>query len=298
MQAIKDAVIKLIDATLPKQGIVDKQGGLVTFDYYDLNPDLMEYMKYIGDELFASSPLMSHIGEKGFGGKIDFTDFFYVYPDAIKLIDDRVVSAIKDYLGTGAKLDFAALAIFNMNGREEELINYSGMYHHDSVGRRLKFFFPLNLDGNRQYPTSYLLGTHRLVWETYANPLDSDGVRIPGELVKKYQSVGSDEKIVTFGTAYLFDTNAIHAGCYRPSKQPRLVVQFEFSNRKSLFVRGQVGPSQFTMHKAVYEYLKRLELVREHNVKALNDNRYLHVGRPNRRTTVDIGPMLASVNGG
>ncbi len=292
MQLIKDVLIKIIDYSLPGQGPIDEHGGLTTFDCNKSNLEVYDYMKNVSKTLFGSNLLMDFIAQKGFGGLSDFTDFFYMYPGAAKLIDTRVIGAIYQYLGAGAKIDFAGLAAFNMDEKAGELINYSGLFHHDSVGSRLKLFFPLNPEGNRDYPTAYISGTHKLKWKTYINPVNSNGSRIPDELLKLYSDVSKNEKVVPFGTSYLFDTNGIHSGCYRPSSQPRLVVQMEFSNRKSLLVRGKVGPSQFNLHSTAYEHFSELKLLRRSNIKRQSDDNYLHIGRSNRRNILNLSDVL------
>jgi len=292
VQKIKDIIINSIDYTLPKKGPIEKQGGLVIFDYTKTNPELCDYLKKVSKEILALSSLLESVKGKGFGGGSDFTDFFYIYPDAIELIDDKVANAIHDYLGPDARIDFAALAMLNMDSAAGELINYSGIMHHDSVGHRLKLFFPLNLDGNKDYPTLYIENTHNTKWKTYATPMSKHGTRIPNEILAKYSDLSVLEKVVPFGVGYLFDTNAIHSGCYRSSKQSRMVLQFEFSNKKSFLVRGKVGPSRFSLHKTVCEHLDRLNLLRKKHIKLIDGDECVHEGRCNRRNTLDLRSVM------
>ena len=71
----------------------------------------------------------------------------------LKKLLPRIISNVKGYLGRSAKLDY--IFVYCLNIMEDDSRNFSGVPHHDSVGRRLKVFIPLS-DGVCEVNTFYV----------------------------------------------------------------------------------------------------------------------------------------------
>ena len=290
-QFIKDIYINFIDFFLPTKGEVDKHGGFVEINYSAYNTDLIEDMESLRGKLLGCDEFMDYINNQEFLKNNDFTDLMVLNPKSVDLIDDNVVGIVKSYLGEHTHLDSALLTVMNMSGIKKTSENQSGFLHHDSVGHRLKLFFPINTNGNSDYPTTYIDKSHKTKWKSYSNDLDAHGVRIPKNIVDTYKFTESPEKLVPFGFGYLFDTNGIHSGVYNQSSEPRMIIQFEFSAKKSFFP-GQIGPNQFTMTEYVYNRLKRYNLIRSHRVAMTSKVVFEHKGRARREKTLHLSDFF------
>lgn len=290
-QFIKDMYINFIDFFLPKKGEVDKHGGLVKINYKAYNKDLIDELENLRAKLLDCNEFMNYINDQEFLKNNDFTDLMVLSPKSVDLIDDNVVGIVKSYLGEHTNLDSALLTVMNMNGIKKTSRNHSGFLHHDSVGHRLKLFFPINTKGNLDYPTTYIDNSHKAKWKSYRNDLDADGVRIPKNITDIYKPTKRSEKVVSFGFGYLFDTNGIHSGVYNQSSEPRMIIQFEFSARKSFFP-GQIGPNQFTLTEYAYNKLKQNKIIRSGRVTKTCNGVFEHKGRARRKKTLHLSDFF------
>ncbi len=128
-------------------------------------------------------------------------------------------------------------------------------------------------------------------WKSYDNSRDTYGYRISKKIVKIHRPINKHEKIIHFGSGYLFDTNGIHSGCYNSSLEPRMMIQFEFSSMKSNFP-GQIGPNQFTLSKYAYERLTKYHLIRPGRVSIDVDGIYVHEGRGRRKQKLKVSEFV------
>jgi hypothetical protein len=274
-QRIKDSFIDIIDKTYPLGGRIDADGGAVIFDYITSSDNIfISSLSNFSSNIFSSHKIIEHILQRP-GRSEHFTDLLLAAPEASKLITAEVATEIRNYLGYGARLDVVTMFAIKTAGKSSEQQNHSGLYHHDSVGHRLKFFFPLNLEGNQLAPTEYLLGSHRLRYKTFANAAADDGTRIDPALVSQYSNK-SQHITVPFGKGFMFDTNGIHRGCYESASIVRLTIQFEFSAHKTGIVRGYIGPRRFDLHTDAAEWLVALGLLRKRCLKKMSDGTYRH----------------------
>ncbi|MDB2595204.1 hypothetical protein N9Y23_02615 [Pseudomonadales bacterium] len=272
-------------------GDVDQAGGITSLDYSSSNQDLVSGMASLRERLLGSKNFMGFVNNQDFAKPNDFTDLMALHPISVDLIDENLTRIVKNYLGKYVKLDSAVLSVMNMSGSDGNFQNQSGMLHHDSVGHRLKFFFPINMLGNADYPTVYLDDSHKIRWESFLNPENGHGVRISENIVQMYSHKEKSETNVPFGSGYLFDTNGMHAGCYRAASEPRMIITFEFSALKSIFP-GKIGSSHFTMSKYAYDTLKNLNLIRSERVTQGSDGVYIHNGRNRRNEALNICDLL------
>ena len=292
-QCLKDIYIKLIDQSLPKKGEVAKNGGLVEIDYSSYNPELVRSMECLRDMLLNCDEFMKYINNQEFLKNNNFTDLMVLNPYSVDLIDDRVVAIVKSYLGQHTNLDSALLTVMNMNGLNNTSGNHSGFMHHDSVGHRLKLFFPINTKGNSDYPTTYINDSNKIKWKSYSNDLDAHGIRIPKNIIEKFEDKDRSKKVIPFGCGYLFDTNGIHSGVYNQSLEPRMMIQFEFSAKKSSFP-GQIGPNQFSLNGYAFEKLKRYKLIRLNRIEKSENDIYKHKGRVRREEMLNLSDFFKS----
>ena len=290
-QFLKDIYISLVDLILPKKGEVDKNGGLVEIDYRSYNPELIGSMESLRDKLLNCNEFTNYINNQEFLTTNNYTDLMVLNPKSVDLIDDNVVTIVKSYLGEHASIDSAVLTVMNMKGVKNISKNHSGFPHHDSVGHRLKLFFPINTKGNSDYPTTYIDNSHKIKWKSYRNDLDDHGLRIPKNILDKYEYTERYKKIVPFGRGYLFDTNGIHSGVYNQSLEPRMIIQFEFSARKTFFP-GQIGPNHFTLTEYAYNKLRGHNLIRSDRTVMAENGVYEHKGRVRREKALRISDFF------
>lgn len=180
------------------------------------------------DELYKETPKPQYVltDLKDY----DFTDIF-----TDKCFIDAYKAAL-NYVGYGAKLDFAAL----FRTYNTDTIS-SGLAHHDSVGRRVKLYIVLgdNVGKKREKPPRTMIvkdsSSLRL---SYENSKVVDGKRI--DLPKNAQAL---EITSTKGSVYAFDTNLLHWGDYQGCETIyRDTLQLEFSNViKGRLIKGDVG---------------------------------------------------------
>ena len=141
---------------------------------------------------------------------------------------------VRSFLGRSAALDFINLSILY----PENCANTSGIPHHDSVGHRLKLFVPLRLPSCMSTPTNYVRDSNTKRWPSYSNPVRADQTRVD----TFWSSTDVLKLQAPVNGCYIFDTNGVHWGSYQEIIKPRVNIVFEFSNIKSYFIRGQIGP--------------------------------------------------------
>jgi hypothetical protein len=222
--------------------------------------------------LSSSLRLKQVLQGKPNGFVLNFHDILEHYPHLRFAIDRNILTDIRRYLGPSAKLDAVYLAYYKSVDSSHSYFNASGLYHHDSVGHRLKLFLPLNASGNFHFPTVYLSGSNAIKWSTFLNEKDSAGDRIDPCLAASFREYSIS---VPFGFRYLFDTNGIHKGMYSPYNENRVILQFEFSTH-SFNPFGEIGPQKFFLDVDSYRYFSALGILRRRFVSAVDSSRYIH----------------------
>jgi len=274
-QLFKDAYWKLFNSFCPLKG------PLSLFGYssfpYTVDDQFLEIRDNLLDSLFHSDKLNTFLYGKPNGTPVHFYDILSTHPALISCLSISHVSAIRQYLGAKSYLDAVYLSVIKATDHSNAFSNSSGLYHHDSVGHRLKLFVPLNSFGNTLFPTKYLASSHKIKWQTYLNQNNGYGQRIPPSIVSNY-----DEHIINapFGSLFIFDTNGIHRGNYNHSTENRVILQFEFS-KHSINPFGEVGPSTFYLSPFSFDYLSKLSLLRL-NLISSDGQICKHVGLPHR----------------
>lgn len=267
-QKIKDTIIRFSDRNAPIGGVINRDGGIHKFSISD--ETLLSEIIDFREKLLSNQKFINFVKAKPFGTALDFADILQIFPTASKLLNEDSTKSIIEYLGPNVKVDSAHLSVINLSNSTDRIKNPSGIMHHDSCGHRLKLFFPINEEGNKMYPTSYVEGSHNIKWKTYLNEIVDDGRRIPSEVLEKFPNITDSKKTVTFGSGYIFDTNGIHSGCYFENNEPRMIIQFELSANKR-FVPGKVGPSEFYLSKESYDHLLSIKLLRKNLIKSPTD---------------------------
>ena len=275
-QYIKNKKIKNYVRSLPLQGDIASEGCLA-LGAVDHNNCINESSK-LNYAIQNSKSLSAHFKTLGIGAALHFNDVLLHYPQLASHIDETIVNNIKAYLGKGAMLDAVYLGVFNTRASTENIVtNDSGLYHHDSVGNRLKLFVPINIQGNINYPTYYMNGSQNTKWKSYANPTIGDS-RLSEDILNKWVE---NSISVPFSGRFIFDTNGIHRGEYVVSDMYRAILQFEFSATKNLGF-GQIGPLDFYLSSEAYNLLNNFDLLRKENCKKTNDG-YYHAGVAHRK---------------
>ena len=271
---IKFILIKIVDFFANKRGELQSKG----FHIYKnklQKTNLKKDAKELYDAITSCQKFISHAANIKSADIYNFNDILKFKPNLVQIIDEEIITHIKNYFGNNIKLDHAYLGIFFTKSSRNSEIN-AGLYHHDSVGHRCKLFLPINPNGTLESPTVYIKGSNKISWGFDIFHLNyKKGFRLE-ELVKnKFKGCESEIK-ASFGDAYVFDTNGIHRGSYNSSNELRCIMQLEFSRYKSI-LKGDVGPGTFHMNDKSYNYLKNLNLLREERIKKIN-NTYLHRG--------------------
>lgn len=115
--------------------------------------------------------------------------------------------------------------------------NRQSLWHHDSVGHRLKLYFGLDYEVNHDVFTQILPGTHN---NRYPEYLES---RIS---LTNYESTITPVDIpLGFNDIFIFDTNAIHRGFYSLTSC-RCVLELEFSSSlRGILMPGKIGRKNY-----------------------------------------------------
>lgn len=214
---VQSNVIRLFDYCTPARGLPQ---GFNIFNVSNLDKNLSSYFSPI---------LYSKLLDKKC---YSLSDDDILFSSSIVL--PHVYKLIHSFLGSTASLDFVNLSILY----PEDSDNTSGIPHHDSVGHRLKLFVPLKLPFCMSTPTNYVCRSNTKRWQSYSNPVRADQLRV--------DCFWSSSDVMSLQApangCYIFDTNGVHWGAYQKISKPRVNIVFEFSNIKSYFIRGLIGP--------------------------------------------------------
>ena len=73
----------------------------------------------------------------------------------------------------------------------------------------------------------------------------------------------SKKKTFPFEQGYglLVDTNGVHRGVYPSSKHLRTSIQFEFSNKRKRWMKGYIGPVNYSIPKCIFNNWKKIEAI-------------------------------------
>jgi hypothetical protein len=180
-------------------------------------------------------------------------------PNLFQVIEHPCVKKIiLNYIGKRACLDYACFS--RISGMFSE--SHSGLWHHDSVGSRLKLFLIVSdYIGSDYIHTEYIPRSHNQRRLSYSNPVRLDGSRIKTDDLK--QKKFAKKFLGRKGDIVIFDTNGLHRGVYEHLAKTRDTIQFEFSDLlKSCFLKGQVGPrsSKFHMSLCDSSWLSKIHL--------------------------------------
>lgn len=267
---LRDRSIRFADRNAPLGGPLAENGGCMLYQNSTLFGELEQKISDFNDKLMQSEKLQSELRVSALGTGYVYEDVLLHLPEVAFLLDQDLLKIARDYIGPDLKLDAVYLSVVNTVAEQTEFVNPSSLQHHDSVGHRVKIFFPINRSGNTNSPTYYLAGSNKIKWPTYQNSASSSNDRLAqyGELVKN-RSNGKNV-VVPYGWGYIFDTNGIHSGVYKKDEEPRVMFQFELSARKNSYVRGQVGQARMHMAQSAKDYLEIQGLLRSEAV--LEDN--------------------------
>ena len=193
-QYFKDQRIKKLRKSLPLLGDLSTSGCANLVDIGSKKS--LNACRELNERIQHSKNLSGYFSQSGIGAAVHFNDVLQYYPDLAMMIDENVSGLVKDYLGDAGKIDAVYLGVFNTRGSENtKVTNDSGLFHHDSVGNRLKLFIPINMDGNADYPTVYMKGSNLQKWKTHANPT-KHGIRISTDMMNKWEEMSV---VVPFG---------------------------------------------------------------------------------------------------
>jgi hypothetical protein len=214
---VKSTVIRFFDYFTPARGL---HRGFEVINILNLDKSFASYFSSLISPRLLKKEYHS-LSEK---------DVYY----SCALVIPHVYKLIRSYLGPTASLDSVRLFILY----PEDAGNTSGIPHHDSVGHRLKLFVPIRLPGCLSTPTNYVSQSNTIRWSSYSNPVRADQSRVD----IFWTSADVLRLNAPANCCYIFDTNGIHWGSYQEIIKPRVNIVFEFSNIKSYFVRGLIGP--------------------------------------------------------
>ena len=272
-QKAKSLLIKTIDAFSPLAGALSSSGGALIYTLTTTQVNVLcEVAIDIKDRLCTSK---SSIVEKYVGQGIFCHDIVNLYPTLVKLIDFKLANLVKEYLGTGAYLDKISLFMIPLNESYNEGSNQSDIWHHDSVGHRVKVFFPLTLDvGNKSFH-EYRKNSNFIKPTSYLNAVNEKGLRI--------DQIYDNFEVLRFkleqGKALVIDTHGVHRGIYNSYNGIRASIQLEFSSKFKRYIRGYVGPVEYTLPEYVCDELKGLGLINPKLIELINKGVILHKGR-------------------
>ena len=274
-----NTIINFVDKKIPQKGVLSKNGFKV---YKEINKkkNIIQGNKNLFEKIVSSKKISNQLGKSHkLGDSLNFNDHLLYSEYLLEVFDSKVIKDIKSYLGNDVKLDHTYLSIFNTSNGLIQNCGSSGLFHHDSVGHRIKMFIPVNSEGTIKNPTVYIAGTNKTEWKNYFNSEKNGRIRIDKEIIES--NYGKSKNLgITGNDILVFDTNGIHKGSYFPTKENRILIQFEFSSYKSK-LKGLVGPGTFYMTKAYFEKFKQLNLLRLNRVEFKN-NQIIHLGKAKR----------------
>ena len=284
-----DNLINLVDQFHPIKGPLHKSGFKIYPDYIKSEP-FIEGKNLLYKKVLDSTKVIDALSKiTNLGGSINFHDHLLYSDFLLEVFNSNIIDDIRSYLGTGFKLDYTCLSIFNTFNGELKNCSSSGLFHHDSVGHRIKMFIPINEGGTINNPTTYLEGSNRIHWENFDNSEKEERLRIQKNKIEIYLS--KEKKLgLNSNDILIFDTNGIHKGEYKQTNKNRAIIQFEFSKNKS-YLKGLVGPASYYLSEEFYKRLKALNLLRLNRIKSINGN-YLHIGKRKRNQMIRLREYL------
>lgn len=231
----KDLIIKYSDRTAPLGGPLGVNGYMVIPNYFS-GEDLKKFPD-VTDSLSTSDESLDILLKFPFLGKI--------------LLDETIISIIYDYLGGNAVFDYASGRSFISSGPK------SDVWHHDSVGHRIKIFLCLS-DQDSTSHTQVVPNSQIIRYRNYTDSrLNQKEIEDNERII---EVIGKQNDLI------IFDTNLIHKGVY--SDLPRNIVQFEFSNIVKSLLRGHIGPRKVLFSRD----LLSSKLISKGHVKLFNGN--------------------------
>lgn len=280
-QLVKDRYISLVDSAAPLRGEISDSGF-----YHALKLPTVAVDTFDGlvDEVMKSNQASTGLASKGFAQPLVITDILVREPALIHCLTDDVITQIFQYLGSKAKLDFVALMVFRTDV-EGPCMNDSCLFHHDSVGHRLKYFVPMNSAAADRLETYYVRGSHKIKWPTYHckdlranNGFDN----ILSSKQNQLEPLNPD-----FGSGVLFDTNGLHKGAYKPTSKPRVLLQYEFSALKPTRL-GAVGAQSFFVDARARRFLWEKEICSYRDFKGIGGEIYERRGKSDRESHIQL----------
>jgi hypothetical protein len=147
------------------------------------------------------------------------------FEDLIKLYEIQEINKIvKNYLGADACLHNGELMKLSKNTNSSQ---GSALYHHDTIGHRLKIYFNFNsVEKLIDRPTHYAKSSHINFWpEHNAKTSRFDEKYVNDEFIVDKLYSKSDEIVI-------FDTNGLHKGYYNNNNNERYSLVLEYGTIK------------------------------------------------------------------
>lgn len=146
----------------------------------------------------------------------------------INKIEWQSGNILKKYLGYySIDICYEHISIF-----KKQIHRDSQLWHHDSVGRRIKIF--LNMDESCSSGTLFEINSHKIS--------NISKINVPKEERLSYKP---KNKIIelkpTINNICLFDTNSMHKGINGQPGEKRHLIVIELSNPLKSLTRGKVG---------------------------------------------------------
>lgn len=254
-QKLKNLFIKVVDSFCPLSGELNINGGIINYNLTDIQQSVIQKV---------AKDIQLKIGEKNDNIINEYTgqglfchDILEMYPSLSKLIDSNLVEIVKNYLGKDAYLDKICLFIIPLSNKYIEGTNQSDIWHHDSVGHRIKVFFPLDIKFEGESIHEYRENSNFVNTLNYLNAVRSDGVRVD----KTY----NDFKVKSFklkqGTGLVIDTHGVHRGIYSNFSGIRASIQLEFSSKIKRYLTGYVGPVSYKIPEIAFDQWAELDII-------------------------------------
>lgn len=257
---IKDSYIRFSDSQCPLSGEIAKNHGVYKVP---LDNDVLSVISSISVSLekLLIKKKFKKIFEEKIGSGLFFYDFCISFPEVHALLNQKIVSCIKDYLGRDAVLDAVSLFVLPLSGKYVEGKNESDLWHHDSVGHRIKLFYPICNNLSKSFaPHQYIKRTNLNKWGKYKNAINEKGERLSYDQITNKHEI--EEIPMELGNAFMIDTNGIHRGLYPSDDSLRCVIQFEFSNLAKKYLPGYVGPVNFQVPEICIQKWSKLGIIR------------------------------------
>lgn len=153
-----------------------------------------------------------------------------------RLAVPRMLALATAYLGPDVV--YSGYTVLRLPGRNLSVSEYlSGVWHHDRCGRRVKCFVYLKNVTSRTHPVKIALGSHRTVFYSYDDFLES---RFDDAYVRREYEVR--ELLGHRGEGFCFDTNSIHSGTLWGSRTRDALI-FEFNEYDKSLGLSRVSPA-------------------------------------------------------